>query len=199
MKTYLGDAVYADFDQFGDLILTTEDGIRATNRIVLEPTVLAELKRFLGGMLMTSEPDDDAACGYCTDCGAVVEPKRDGAGNLSPRICDDCACACDCDMRSWYGDKHDSETRIVTSADTIGSIAYECASFAHDNFDPKDSDGFNSGLTPEAIWEGWHSKEDIEPIPEMPAGFIAMYLYECERAGGADFADDIRKLAAGSR
>jgi hypothetical protein len=42
-KIYLGDAVYADWSQYGDLVLTTEDGIRATNVIVLEPSVLAAL------------------------------------------------------------------------------------------------------------------------------------------------------------
>lgn len=46
-KTYLGDAVYAEADEFGDLVLTTEDGIRATNRIVLEPAVLGALLRYV--------------------------------------------------------------------------------------------------------------------------------------------------------
>ena len=41
-KEYLGDAVYADFDDFG-LILTTEDGISATNTIILEPDALEAL------------------------------------------------------------------------------------------------------------------------------------------------------------
>ncbi len=47
-KTYLGDAVYAGVDPFGDLVLTAEDGIRATNRIVLEPAVLQALFEYLG-------------------------------------------------------------------------------------------------------------------------------------------------------
>ncbi len=42
-KVYLGDAVYAETDRFGALVLTTEDGIRATNRIVLEPEALRAL------------------------------------------------------------------------------------------------------------------------------------------------------------
>jgi hypothetical protein len=45
-KWYLGDAVYAGFD--GEyLILTTEDGIKATNTVMLEPCVLAELQRYI--------------------------------------------------------------------------------------------------------------------------------------------------------
>ncbi len=46
-KEYLGDAVYADIDAYGALVLTTEDGLRATNRIVLEPEVLAALEGYL--------------------------------------------------------------------------------------------------------------------------------------------------------
>ncbi len=34
-KTYIGDGVYAEIDDFG-LILTTENGIEVTNRVVLE-------------------------------------------------------------------------------------------------------------------------------------------------------------------
>jgi hypothetical protein len=46
-KEYLGDAVYAQFDRFGALVLTTEDGISVTNRIILEPEVLAALEDYV--------------------------------------------------------------------------------------------------------------------------------------------------------
>lgn len=46
MKTYLGDAVYADIGAYG-IILTTEDGVSATNTIYLEPEVIAALVEFL--------------------------------------------------------------------------------------------------------------------------------------------------------
>ncbi len=39
LASYLGDGVYADFDGFA-VVLTTEDGVSVTNRIVLEPEVL---------------------------------------------------------------------------------------------------------------------------------------------------------------
>ena len=42
MKTYLGDSVYADFDGYS-IVLTTENGIRVTNTIVLEPEVFEAL------------------------------------------------------------------------------------------------------------------------------------------------------------
>lgn len=46
MKVYLGDGVYAKFEG-PDLILTTEDGIRVTNTIVLEPEVWASLSDYM--------------------------------------------------------------------------------------------------------------------------------------------------------
>jgi hypothetical protein len=45
-KIYLGDAVYAEFDGFG-ITLTTEDGIRVTNEIFLEPAVTQSLFDFV--------------------------------------------------------------------------------------------------------------------------------------------------------
>jgi len=47
-KVYLGDAVYAQQADDG-IWLTTEDGIHVTNRIFLEPAVLADLIRFWKG------------------------------------------------------------------------------------------------------------------------------------------------------
>ncbi|TFH47229.1 MAG: hypothetical protein E4H01_08660 [Lysobacterales bacterium] len=44
-KKYMGDAVYADFDGY-HIILTTENGIRVTNSIALEPTVFDALTRY---------------------------------------------------------------------------------------------------------------------------------------------------------
>ncbi len=46
-KEYLGDAVYARIDKFGDLVLTTEDGERATNTIILEPQIIQALDVYL--------------------------------------------------------------------------------------------------------------------------------------------------------
>ncbi len=45
-KTYLGDGVYADLER-GDVVLTTENGISVTNRIVLEPAVINALTSWL--------------------------------------------------------------------------------------------------------------------------------------------------------
>jgi hypothetical protein len=46
VKAYLGDAVFAHFDGY-EITLTTENGICATNEIVLEPEVIAEFERFI--------------------------------------------------------------------------------------------------------------------------------------------------------
>lgn len=48
MKQYLGDAVYYDVDNFGDVVLTTENGVSATNTIVLEPRVISAFLSALG-------------------------------------------------------------------------------------------------------------------------------------------------------
>ena len=42
MKKYMGDAVYADFDGY-HIVLTTEDGIKVSNTIFLEPSVFDAL------------------------------------------------------------------------------------------------------------------------------------------------------------
>lgn len=46
-KVYLGDGVYAVVDQYGCLVLTTENGVYVTNTVVLEPEVLAKLGEYL--------------------------------------------------------------------------------------------------------------------------------------------------------
>jgi hypothetical protein len=55
-KTYLGDGVYAVMDEYGAVVLTTENGIRATNTIVLEPEVYDALVTYVKVCLM--EPHD---------------------------------------------------------------------------------------------------------------------------------------------
>ena len=56
-KAYLGDAVYADHDGFG-LVLTTEDGYSATNRIYLEPEVLRALEEYINLLKKGGEESD---------------------------------------------------------------------------------------------------------------------------------------------
>jgi hypothetical protein len=46
-KEYLGDAVYADVDEFGKIILTTEDGQEELNCIILEDAVIRALLRYI--------------------------------------------------------------------------------------------------------------------------------------------------------
>jgi len=45
-KDYLGDSVYVSFDGFA-LVLTTENGMYASNTIVLEPEVYSDLVRYV--------------------------------------------------------------------------------------------------------------------------------------------------------
>lgn len=45
VKTYLGDAVYAEFDGF-NVVLTTENGIEVTNTVALEQKVIQAIITF---------------------------------------------------------------------------------------------------------------------------------------------------------
>lgn len=50
-KTYLGDGVYADIDQWdGSLILTTENGISVENTIVIDSSVWRSLLKYVERM-----------------------------------------------------------------------------------------------------------------------------------------------------
>ncbi len=58
-KKYLGDAVYFDFDGY-HVVLTTENGIFATNTIALEPEVMEQLFKAyesLQGKLWKDKPE----------------------------------------------------------------------------------------------------------------------------------------------
>lgn len=64
-KAYLGDGCYADFDGFG-LVLTTENGIRETNRIVLEPEVYTALTQYVEQLKPEQEPHPERC--LCDEC-----------------------------------------------------------------------------------------------------------------------------------
>ena len=46
---YLGDGIYAELEM-GAIVLTTDNGYRPTNRIVLEPEVCEALLRYIENM-----------------------------------------------------------------------------------------------------------------------------------------------------
>ena len=59
-KLYIGDAVYVVFDGSG-ILLTTEDGIKATNQIYLEPETLANLLRYVSHLTAVSLDEESQA------------------------------------------------------------------------------------------------------------------------------------------
>lgn len=62
-KAYLGDGAYVDWDGCG-LVLTTEDGVSVTNRVVLEPDVYEALRRYVE-QLQVPAPRSDMDSGLC--------------------------------------------------------------------------------------------------------------------------------------
>lgn len=47
--SYLGDGVYVEIEPFsGNLVLTTQNGLRVTNKIVLEFDVVEKLLKYIG-------------------------------------------------------------------------------------------------------------------------------------------------------
>ncbi len=71
-KTYLGDGVYVDTSPLG-LVLTTENGIEVTNRIMLEPEVYKSLAAYGAsriGCNCVQPIHEDGPC----NCGAQEGP-----------------------------------------------------------------------------------------------------------------------------
>ncbi len=66
MRAYLGDGVYLSYDGHA-ISLTTENGFRTTNRVVLEPEVYGALLRF-GSELWPPAP--------CAKCAPLAEALR---------------------------------------------------------------------------------------------------------------------------
>lgn len=54
-KVYLGDGVYGCVDDCLGVVLTTENGISVTNRIVLEPEVLRNFQEWVRSLAKALE------------------------------------------------------------------------------------------------------------------------------------------------
>ncbi len=55
-KTYLGDGAFAEFDGFA-IVLTAENGMAVTNRVVLEPEVYRALLEFVAQIAKRENTD----------------------------------------------------------------------------------------------------------------------------------------------
>ncbi len=49
-KVYLGDGVYVDLTEWDEILLTTENGITATNSIVMDGSVLSNFEMYVGNL-----------------------------------------------------------------------------------------------------------------------------------------------------
>lgn len=59
-KQYLGDGAYVEFDGYA-LVLTAENGIQATNRIVLEPEVYAALVAYVDRLKRRTHAEEEGS------------------------------------------------------------------------------------------------------------------------------------------
>ena len=98
-KQYLGDGVYAALGE-RQIVLTTEDGISATNTIYLDPDTLAALTAY-GRKVFGGEEEKDADAGEDDALGEYLEharvemfPKLKNSamsltivGNPDPKLC----------------------------------------------------------------------------------------------------------------
>lgn len=76
-KTYIGDSVYADMDQWGDVVLTTENGLGPSNTIYLDRDVLENFFKFV----TLNRPLDVE---LCIGCGK-------NPADLPGKLCQGCA------------------------------------------------------------------------------------------------------------
>lgn len=86
-KRYLGDGAYVEFDGFA-LILTAENGVAVTERIVLEPEIWAALVNFVDDLKKEVEAAAAAKENLeCSRCGHTHQ------GKALAYICIGCPCA----------------------------------------------------------------------------------------------------------
>ncbi len=84
-KQYLGDGAYVSFDGYA-VVLTTEDGLNTTNRVVLEPEILSHFEEWVERLRCDLTTPEQAKCPTCE--GSGIESKQtwtDPAVN-----CEDC-------------------------------------------------------------------------------------------------------------
>jgi hypothetical protein len=75
-KVYIGDAVYARVDEFGAVILTTENGYRATNIITLVPEVMRALLAWYASLKEPPPaPETKDYCAACVDGRCAEHPQ----------------------------------------------------------------------------------------------------------------------------
>ena len=84
-KQYLGDGAYVSFDGYA-VVLTTEDGVSVTNRVVLEPQILSHFEEWVERLRLSVETPEQADCSACHGTGVLHLKTR-----AEPETkCDDC-------------------------------------------------------------------------------------------------------------
>jgi len=84
-KEYLGDGAYVSFTGYS-VVLTTEDGVSTTNRVVLEPQVLEHFEEWLERLRCDRDTPKQDKCPTCE--GSGIESKQ--TWEQPATNCEDC-------------------------------------------------------------------------------------------------------------
>lgn len=84
-KQYLGDGAYVSFDGYA-VVLTTEDGINTTNRVVLEPEILKHFEDWVERLRLSVNTPEQRDCISCVGTGVLHLKTR----HEPEEKCDDC-------------------------------------------------------------------------------------------------------------
>lgn len=84
-KEYLGDGAYVSFDGYA-IVLTTEDGLNTTNRVVLEPQILEHFEGWLDRLRSDQDTPKQVDCPTCQGKGYAYKATREEPAGQ----CEDC-------------------------------------------------------------------------------------------------------------
>lgn len=84
-KQYLGDGAYVSFDGYA-VVLTTEDGLNTTNRVVLEPEILKHFEEWVERLRCDLGQPEQAKCSTCEGKGYAYKATREEPAGQ----CEDC-------------------------------------------------------------------------------------------------------------
>lgn len=88
-KDYIGDGVYCDFNGYA-FVLTSENGVQILDRIVLEPQVYEQLKRYVERVMDDIKHARQEEEEMRVDTIQSIDKPSDALPSLTTEECDEC-------------------------------------------------------------------------------------------------------------